>query len=92
MSKSKLKLESRLPLDQAAARLEELAASLRSGQACFQAADEALTLCPGQVVDMEIKVAVKKDKEKVEIELSWPGGQPRAGEMNISAGTGEDTA
>ncbi len=71
MSKDKLKLDSIMPLDQVVARLEELVASMKSGSVVFQLGQESLSLIPPKVVDFEMKISRKKDKEKIFIEISW---------------------
>ncbi len=71
MSKDKLKLDSIMPLDQVVGKLEELVASLKNGTVSFQLGQESLSLTPPSVVDFEMKVSKKKDREKVSIEISW---------------------
>ncbi len=71
MSKDKLKLDSIMPLDQVVEKLTELVESLKSGTVVFQIGQESLSLAPPKVVDFEMKVSKKKDKEKIFIEIRW---------------------
>lgn len=83
MSKDKLKIDSIMPLDQVIGKLEELVTSLKNGALNIQLGTEALQLTPCGVVDFEMKVSKKKDKEKVSLEISWEVDQNQA--MQISA-------
>jgi len=83
MSKDKLKIDSVMPLDQVISKLEELASSLKNGSMTIQLGQESMQLRPSGVVDFEMKVSRKKDKEKVSLEISWEVEQSQA--MQISA-------
>lgn len=82
MSKDKLKIDSIMPLDQVISKLEELLGSLKSGCLNIQLGQETMQLTPAGVVDFEMKVAKKKDKEKLSLEISWEPDQNQA--MQIS--------
>ena len=71
MSKSGLKFKSSMEREQVAVLLEDMARSLRKGIICAQQDPDFLTLTPGEVISVEFEAAQKKDKEKVELELSW---------------------
>ena len=49
--------------------------TVRSGEDCdvevLAAGDEALTLAPSVLVNVEMKASQKKDKEKFALEISW---------------------
>ncbi len=83
MSKDKLKLDSIMPLDQVISKMEELVASLKQGVLNIQLGQETLRLTPPRVVDFEMKVSKKKDKEKVSMEISWEADQNQG--LQISA-------
>lgn len=83
MAKDKLKIDSVMPLDQVISKLDELATSLKNGSLRIQLGQETMQLTPSGVVDFEMKVSKKKDKEKVSLEISWEADQNQA--MQISA-------
>ncbi|WP_029897159.1 amphi-Trp domain-containing protein [Desulfohalovibrio reitneri] len=82
--KQKLEIESVMGLPQAIAYLEDLLASLKGGRLRVSSGGESVTLTPGQVVDFELTLSRKKDKEKFEVEMSWK--RDKAGDdVTISA-------
>ncbi len=82
MSKDKLKIDSIMPLDQVIGKLEELVGSLKNGSLNIQFGQETMQLTPSGVVDFEMKVSKKKDKEKLSLEICWEPDQDQA--MQIS--------
>ncbi|MBN1234214.1 MAG: amphi-Trp domain-containing protein [Candidatus Coatesbacteria bacterium] len=55
----------------AAEYLENLAKSFRDGKIYIQKGKAFLILEPESVIEMEIEVNQKKDKEKLELKFSW---------------------
>lgn len=86
MGKDKLKMDSMMPLEQAAATLEELACSLKNGTISVQLGQETMQLCPAGVVQFEMKVSRKKEKQKISLEVSWDAEEsPEAVQISSTA-------
>jgi amphi-Trp domain-containing protein len=87
MSKNKVKLDTAITLPQAIAKLEELIDSLKQGTVNFQVGEEAVTVVPPDILHLEMKVAQKKEKERIKLELSWERSEEAAatGESSISS-------
>ncbi len=71
MSKKEVKLKGVMDINQVASYLEDLAVSLKQGKVCVRQGEQFVTLCPDQMVEMEVKASAKKGKEKFEMELVW---------------------
>ncbi|WP_052812944.1 amphi-Trp domain-containing protein [Desulfonatronum thioautotrophicum] len=71
MSKKEVKLKGVMETSQVVTYLEDLVAGLKEGTICVRQGEEFVTLCPDQMVDVEVKATAKKGKEKFEMELSW---------------------
>lgn len=71
MSKKEVKLKGVMDRNQVASYLEDLLAGLKAGKICVQQGEEFVTLCPEQLIDVEIQASVKKSKEKFAMELAW---------------------
>jgi amphi-Trp domain-containing protein len=71
MSKKEAKLKGLMSIDQVVTYLEDLTTSLKEGKICVRQGEQFVTLCPDQMVDVEVKASAKKGKEKFEMELSW---------------------
>lgn len=71
MSKNKLKIEGLMTLPHVITRLEELLESMKKGAVRFQLGEEGVTVFPAEVLNLELKIAKKKDKEKISFELTW---------------------
>lgn len=70
-SGNKIKVDGIMELSQAITYLEDILASLKEGVFRLEAGGDSLTLCPEKVVEFEMSVSQKKDKEKFELEISW---------------------
>ncbi|MGE4296804.1 MAG: amphi-Trp domain-containing protein [Desulfovibrionaceae bacterium] len=71
MSKNKVKVEGMLDLGRVIEYLESVVASLKAGVLRFESDDQAITLTPPSVVDVEMQASQKKDKEKFSFEITW---------------------
>ena len=71
MKKNEVQIKKSLGAEAAAGMLEELAASLRQGTVCVEKGSEFVTLKTAEIMDLELRAALKKNKSKLEIELSW---------------------
>ena len=71
MKKNEVEVKKSLEIEAAAAALEDLAASLRAGTICVEKGEQYVTLKPAEVVDLELKAAQKKNKNKFVMELTW---------------------
>ncbi|WP_207264617.1 amphi-Trp domain-containing protein [Desulfovibrio sp. Huiquan2017] len=80
MSKDKLKIKQTMDTSQVIAYLKDLADSLESGVIRAEGEDGALVLRVSDTMQVELKLARKKDKTKCEIELEWldDGSRPEA--------------
>lgn len=69
--KNKIKIEGVMQLTEVIANLEKLVADMKAGVVTLSAGDEALSLAPSVLVNVEMKASQKKDKEKFALEISW---------------------
>ncbi len=83
MSKKEAKLKGLMSIDQVVTYLEDLTTSLKEGKICVRQGEQFVTLCPDQMVDVEVKASAKKGKEKFAMELAWHREVPQ--EMTISS-------
>ncbi len=81
--KSKVKLDGTLEVGQVVSYLENIASGLKAGLINVQLGGESVSLTPPSVVDLEMEVSQKKDKEKLTIELCWKKGAGQ--DVNISS-------
>ena len=70
-SKKKMRIDSVMELTKAITYLENLVESIKAGRVEVQTGDETITLNPAQVVEFEMELSRKKDKEKMSFEMSW---------------------
>lgn len=70
MSK-KIKIDGLMELGKACGYLEDLLASLKQGTLHVAVGADSITLVPDGIVDFEMEVSQKKEKEKLSIEFSW---------------------
>ncbi len=71
MSKNKIEVEGKMELTRAVEYLEQLLDGLKSGNVQVQSGEECATLCPPSVVDFELEVVQKKEKNKIAFEIAW---------------------
>lgn len=69
--KEKIKVEGVMQLSEVIANLEKLVADMKTGFVTLTAGEESLELRPSVLVNVDIKAARKKDKEKFSLEISW---------------------
>jgi len=67
----KAKLEKRLATEQACATLEVLLAGLRAGRLDVGREPGVWRLPVGRAMDVELKIAAKKDKARISLSLEW---------------------
>lgn len=85
MGKNKISLDGSMELAQVITYLEDVLQGLKAGTVHVQLGGETVTLYPASVVECEMELAQKKDKEKISIELSWKQNAAKAeGEVKIS--------
>lgn len=85
MSSNKIKVEGMMSLEQAVSYLEDVVSSLKSGAFQVQANEETMTLTPQDVVNFEMSLSQKKDKEKFKLEIGWKkSGKPGESGLKIS--------
>lgn len=87
MSKKGVKLKGVMSINQVVTYLEDLTAGLKEGRICVRQGEQFVTLCPEQMMDVEVKASAKKGKEKFEMELAWyrEEMQDELQEMSISS-------
>lgn len=83
MKDKKMKVEGVMELSQAITYLENVLDSLKQGQLVLEAGQESLVLSPPSIVDFEMEVARKKDKEKFQVEISWKTGSKAKGTVEV---------
>ncbi|MBG0774978.1 MAG: amphi-Trp domain-containing protein [Desulfovibrionaceae bacterium] len=71
MGKRKIELDGATELKQVAAYLESIVKGLKAGTLHVQLGADTLDLQLPSVVDFEMSVSQKKEKEKITVELSW---------------------
>lgn len=69
--KSEVKIKQTMKLGTVIDILKDLAKSFDEGTVCFEKGKEFVTLRPGKVIDVEIEAELKKDKQKLSVELCW---------------------
>ncbi len=85
MGKNKVSIDGALELNQVTAYLEDLLNGLKAGKVHIQLGDESVSLAPSSIVDCEIEVSQKKEKEKISIQLSWKKDASSKENVKISA-------
>ncbi len=71
MGKDKIKMEGVMDIKEVIAYLEDVTAGFKAGSICMTAGQECLTIKPRGVLDVSLKVAQKKDREKFALEVEW---------------------
>lgn len=84
MDKGKLKIKQTLDIPQVVAYLKDLADSIESGVIRAEGEDGTLVLGVPETMQVEVKLARKKDKAKCEIELEWLDDGSRPAPLKIS--------
>ena len=84
MGKGKIKIEQTMDTSQVVAYLKDLADSLESGVIRAENEDGTLVLGVPDTMQVELKLARKKDKAKCEIELEWLDDGSQAESLKIS--------
>jgi amphi-Trp domain-containing protein len=84
MGKGKIKIEQTMDTAQVVAYLKDLADSLESGVIRAENEDDTLVLGVPDTMQVELKLARKKDKAKCEIELEWHDDGTQADSLKIS--------
>ncbi|WP_319581705.1 amphi-Trp domain-containing protein [uncultured Pseudodesulfovibrio sp.] len=84
MGKGKIKIEQTMDTSHVVAYLKDLADSLESGVIRAENENETLVLGVPDSMQVELKLARKKDKAKCEIELQWYDDGSRADALKIS--------
>ncbi|TVM19822.1 amphi-Trp domain-containing protein [Oceanidesulfovibrio indonesiensis] len=84
MGKNKVKIDGTMDLAQVIAYLEDIIGGLKAGTVHVQLGQESVMLSPGNIVDCEIEVSQKKDKEKMTLELSWKKDESGTDVVRIS--------
>ncbi|MGE4193617.1 MAG: amphi-Trp domain-containing protein [Pseudodesulfovibrio sp.] len=87
MGKGKIKIKQTMDTPQVVAYLKDLADSLESGVIRAENEDGTLVLGVADSMQVELKLARKKDKAKCEIELEWTDDGTQAGTLKISDGS-----
>ena len=84
MGKGKIKIEQTMDTVQVVAYLKDLADSLESGVIRAENENETLVLGVPDSMQVELKLARKKDKAKCAIELEWHDDGSKAESLKIS--------
>lgn len=91
--KKEFEYKSMITREAAAMSLRFLADSFEAGALSLEKGARHITLSPADDLFIEIEAATKKDKSRIEIEISWSNRAPepdRAGELLIGMKTAED--
>ncbi|THB68693.1 MAG: amphi-Trp domain-containing protein [Desulfovibrio sp.] len=70
-SKNKVEIEGTMELTQVATYLEDLLKGIKAGTVHVQLGGDSVLLHPKSIVDFEMEVTQKKEKEKITLEMSW---------------------
>ncbi|XXJ18606.1 amphi-Trp domain-containing protein [Desulfovibrio caledoniensis] len=84
MGKGKIKIEQTMDTAQVVAYLKDLADSLESGVIRAENENDSLVLGVPDTMQVELKLARKKDKAKCAIELEWHDDGTQADSLKIS--------
>ncbi|MBF0480664.1 MAG: amphi-Trp domain-containing protein [Desulfovibrionaceae bacterium] len=71
MSKHDIALTGHMDRKELASLLEDMARGVKHGMLCIPQGKESVTLTPSEFLEYEIDVEIKKDKQKLTIELKW---------------------
>lgn len=71
MEKREVSLKSKLEQAKVISYLEDLTKSLKEGTVCVQQGTDIVTLRPSSYIEIELEASVKKNKERLSIELTW---------------------
>jgi len=88
MGKDKVKVEGIMDVKEVIAYLEDVVAGFKAGSVCMTVGEDCLRLRPRGVMDISLKVAQKKDKEKFALEVEWK----RVEDAAISIGSPDEAA
>lgn len=86
--KNEIKIKQTLEPADVAKILKDLLASFDEGTICLEKGEEFVTLRPGNMIDLEIEAELKKDKQKLSVELCWRQSEPKkkdAADIRISS-------
>ncbi len=78
MKKSEVKIKRKMTAEAMVGILSDFVESFRQGTVCVQNGEEFVTLTPAGQIEMSMKAAEKKGKQKLEIEMSWEEVIPEA--------------
>lgn len=84
----KVKVDGIMSLATVVDHLESVVASLKDGTVTLQVGAESMTVRPPEIVDFELEIASKKDKERVSIEIQWKGSTRVASAKPITISSG----
>ena len=84
--KKKVKTKGTMQRDKVVSQLEDLVESLKNGSLSVTVGEETLTLSPQEIVEFEMEVSAKKDKEKLSIEINWKKPPFSAIDANVKIG------
>jgi amphi-Trp domain-containing protein len=71
MKRSEVKIKRKMTAEAMVGILSDFVESFRQGTVCIQNGEEFVTLTPAGQIEMSMKAAEKKGKQKLEIEMSW---------------------
>ncbi len=80
--KAEVNFEGTMSIDRVLAYLDELVASFRTGTVRVEKGLDAIVLTPAEVIDLDVKAKIKKDKQSLQLELSWATDTLRIGERH----------
>jgi amphi-Trp domain-containing protein len=76
LMKNEVKIKQTMELATVADILKDLVKSFDEGTVCFEKGKEFVTLKPGKMIEVEIEAGLKKDRQKLSVELSWRQFEP----------------
>ncbi|MEW6535072.1 MAG: amphi-Trp domain-containing protein [Candidatus Auribacterota bacterium] len=91
MGSKELTFNARMETNKVIDYLESIIASLRHHSICIQKGDEYTMLAPGDLLDMSVEAANKKDNEQLSIKLSWDKASLFKNKQNLKISTGQPT-
>jgi amphi-Trp domain-containing protein len=74
--KNEISFKKTANVHEAAKILEDLARTVKEGKVCIETGKKFITLTPMGDISVEIEAEVKKDKEKMVIEMAWRRSDP----------------
>jgi len=87
MGKERFEFARIASLEEIAEYLTSLAVGLKRGEVALESGDRTLRLTPGPELKLELKVAEKERKGKIEVQIGWKRQtSPKTSDLRVAVG------